>query len=62
VRVYAGQIHLTDELDGGWRIGVVVAAVHLDAVDAVLVDRLDVQRNDNGQKTKGSGLTSSYKE
>ena len=38
--VYGGEVDLGDELDGRGLIGVVVAAVHLDAVDAVLVDAL----------------------
>ena len=40
-RVHAGQVDLADELDGGGLVGVLGAAVHLDAVDAVLVDGLD---------------------
>jgi hypothetical protein len=36
--VDAGQVDLADELDGGRLIRVLVAAVHLDAIDSVLVD------------------------
>lgn len=36
-RVDARQVHLADKLDSGRLIGVLLAAVHLDAVDAVLV-------------------------
>lgn len=40
MRVHGGQVDLRDELDGGGLVGVLLAAVHLDAVDAVLVDGL----------------------
>ena len=39
--VYAGEVDLADELDGRGLVGVLGAAVHLDAVDAVLVDGLN---------------------
>lgn len=39
-RVDTGQVDLADELDLGWLIGVVLAAVHLEAVNAVFVDGL----------------------
>lgn len=39
-RVDTRQVNLANELNGGRLIGVFVAAVHLDTVDAVLVDRL----------------------
>lgn len=39
-RVDAGQVDLADKLDGRRLVGVRFAAMHLDTVDAVLVDRL----------------------
>lgn len=39
-RVNTRQVNLADELNGGRFIRVFVAAVHLDTVDAVLMDRL----------------------
>lgn len=39
--VDAWQVDLGDELDGGWLVGVLGAAVHLEGVNAVFVDRLD---------------------
>lgn len=38
--VHGGKVDLGYELNGGRLVGVVFVAVHLDAVDAVLVDRL----------------------
>ena len=38
--VNARQVDFADELDGGWLIGILVAAVHLEGVDSVLVDAL----------------------
>lgn len=40
--VDGGEVDLADELDGRGLVGVVVSAVHLDAVDAVLVNRLAI--------------------
>lgn len=44
-RVDAGQVDLADELDDRGLVGVLGAAVHLDAVDAVLVDGLTPSMN-----------------
>lgn len=38
--VYAGEVDLVDELDSGWLVGVLVAAVHFEGVDSVFVDAL----------------------
>jgi hypothetical protein len=38
--VNARQVDFADELDGGWLIGILVAAVHLEGVDSILVDAL----------------------
>jgi hypothetical protein len=38
--VDARQVDLADKLDGGWLVGVLVAAVHLEGVDSVLVHAL----------------------
>lgn len=38
--VDAGEVDLADELDGGGLVGVFLAAVHFEAVDAVFVGRL----------------------
>ncbi len=40
--VDAGEVDLADELDRGRLIGVFLAAVHFEAVDAVFVGRLQV--------------------
>lgn len=40
--VDAGEVDLADELDGGGLVGVFLAAVHLEAVDAIFVGRLQV--------------------
>lgn len=40
--VDAGEVDLADELDGRRLVGVLFAAVHFEAVDAVLVGRLQV--------------------
>lgn len=48
--VDAGEVDLADELDGGGFVGIVVAAVHFQAVDAVLVCGLQ----------KGRGLASLF--
>lgn len=37
MRVDAGEVDLADELDGGGLVGILFAAVHFQAVDAVLV-------------------------
>lgn len=37
MRVNAGEVDLADELDGGGLVGIVIATVHFQAVDAVLV-------------------------
>jgi len=39
--VDTGQIDFADELDGRWLVGILVAAVHLQGVDSVLVDALE---------------------
>jgi hypothetical protein len=38
--VNARQVDFANELDSGWLIGILVAAVHLEGVDSVLVDAL----------------------
>lgn len=40
------EVDFGDELDGGWLVGVLVATVHFEGVDAVFVDR--VRRAQNG--------------
>jgi hypothetical protein len=40
MRVDGGEVDLRDELDGRRLVGVLRAAVHLDAVDAIFVDGL----------------------
>lgn len=42
--VDAGEVDLADELDGRGLVGVFLAAVHFEAVDAVFVGRLQVCR------------------
>lgn len=39
--VDTGQIDFADELDGRWLVWILVAAVHLQGVDSVLVDALE---------------------
>lgn len=39
-RVDAGQIDFADELDGWGLVGILVAAVHFQGVDSVLMDAL----------------------
>lgn len=36
------KVDLIDELDGGWLIGVLVATVHFQRVDTVLMDALQM--------------------
>lgn len=38
------EVDFGDELDGGWLVGVLVATVHFEGVDAVFVDRLEKER------------------
>lgn len=40
----AGEVDLADELDGGGLVGVLFAAVHFEAVDAVFVGGLQSYR------------------
>jgi len=37
-RVDAGEVDFSNELDKGWLVRVLITAVHLEAVDSVLVD------------------------
>jgi len=38
--VDAGKVDFIDELDGGWLIGVLISAMHLEGVDSVLMNAL----------------------
>jgi len=43
--VDAGKVDFIDELDGGWLIGVLISAMHLEGVDSVLMNAVGRTKN-----------------